>query len=154
IPVNQYNARRAAFTADASKVISSEGGSDAKSWPAEIAVWDVASAKRVFAIRLPNHSMTDAALTPDGKQLVTVCRKPAEKGPGDFVIYVWELPGGAKKREFSEPAAYGAGLVATAGDNQTAAVVTSHGKLVRFDITTGKATPIPTGIDSIATPPV
>jgi WD40 repeat protein len=153
IPTNQFINHRATFAADGSKVITTEGHFDGKKSPGVVGVWDVASAKRVFTLALPGHALPGAALTLDGKHLVTVSRKPGEKVPGDFFIQVWEVPGGAKKGEYSEEAAYGNGAIAVAPDN-TAAVVTSKGKLVRFDLATSKVTPVVTANDSIAGPPV
>jgi WD40 repeat protein len=154
IPIPRFNYQKAAFTADGSKVVLSLGSYDGKKEPAVVSVWDVAAAKRVFALHLPGHSTIDAALCPNGKHLVTASRKPAEKGTGEFLIAAWEVPGGAKKGEFREEAGHGYGYVATAGDNNTAAVVTSMGKLVRFDLATGKATPVSSGIESVSSGPV
>jgi WD40 repeat protein len=154
IPITWFGYQKAAFTADGSKVVLSLGSYDGKKEPASVSVWDVAAAKRVFALQLPGHSTTDAALTPNGKHLVTASSKPAEKGSGEFVIAAWEVPGGAKRGEFREEAGSGYGYVATAGDNDTAAVVTSKSKLVRFDLATGKATPVSSGIESVSSAPV
>jgi WD40 repeat protein len=154
IPTGQSNFKKAAFTADGSKVITCVGTYDGKGEPAAVGVWDVAAAKRVFALELPGHSSIDAALTPDGKHLVTASRKPAEKGSGEFVVTAWSVPGGEKKGEFREAAAYGYGHVVAAGDDRTAAVVTSKGKLVRFDLATGKATPVAGWLESVPLPPV
>jgi WD40 repeat protein len=153
IPTGSSNYRRATFVDGASKVITAVGSYDGKKEPAVASVWDVATAKRMFIVQVPGQVSIDAALTADGKHLITAGRKPAEKGAGEFFIQVWEVPGGAKKSEFSEEAGYGNGAVAIAG-NETAAVVTSKGKLVRFDIASGKATPVVSGVDSIAAAPV
>jgi WD40 repeat protein len=108
----------------------------------------------VFELRLPGHTTIDAALTPDGKRLVTASRKPAAKGAGELVLTAWEVPGGAKKGELREEGGYGNAYVATAGDNATAAVVTSKGQLVRFDLATGKATPVVSVVTSVSSAPV
>jgi WD40 repeat protein len=149
IPISQPNIHRATFTADGAKVITCEGSSDGKREPAVVAVWDVAAAKRLLSLQLTNHLMPDAGLTPDGKRLITVSRKPAEKAAGDFLIQVWDLRG-TKKREYSEPAGYGYGTVATAGDNESAAVVTSKGALVHFELATGKVKSVASGIDQVS----
>jgi WD40 repeat protein len=153
LPVAAYAVRKAAFTADGTKVITTDGRADGKG-TATASLWDVLAAKRLLLLSFPNCAAPDAALTPDGKHLVTVCRKPAEKGPGEFLIQTWEMPAGVKKQTFSEPAGYASGRVACAGDNRTAAVVNSKGQLVRFDLTTGTATPIATNLDNLHADPI
>jgi WD40 repeat protein len=153
IPADRPNFHKAAFTADGSKVVTCLASHDGKKEPAAVSVWDVASAKRLFALQLPGHSSIAAALTPDGKHLVAASRKPAEKGSGEFVITAYAVPGGAKAGELREEGGYANGAVAT-GDNTTAAVVTAKGKLVRFDLATGKAESVASGIDSLSRAPV
>jgi WD40 repeat protein len=152
IPGAHFAFQKFTFTADGSKVVAAQGTYDGKGEPATASVWDVAAAKRLFAVQLPGHSTVETALTPDGKHLVTVSRKPAQKGAGEFVITAYTVPGGKKEGEFRESAEYGSGLVAV-GDNTTAAVVIPKGTLVKFDLATGKVTPVP-GIDAIASTPV
>ena len=154
IPNVQYGSQKAVFSADGTKVITVVWTYDGKKEPAAVAVWDVATGKRLYALSLPGFGTIDAAVTPDGKHIVVAGRKPAEKGPGEFVIHAWEIASNKKISEFKEQSGYGAGFVATAGDNKSAAVVTSTNKLVRFEIETGKATSVSTGILSISTGPI
>jgi WD40 repeat protein len=152
IPFDYYAIRKAAFTADGSKVVTAEALSDGAE-PAVVHGWDVAAAKRLFSLRLPAHTWIDATLTPDGKHVVTVSYKRGAKGNGHVFLQVWEASGGAKKHEFTEPATYAAGMIATAIDNQATAVVTSKG-LARFDIAAGKLTPVACDIQHPAAAPV
>lgn len=154
IPTGTSNSHSCAYTPDGSKAILCLGSHDGKQYPATVSVWDVAKAKRLSAIPLPGHSTFVAALTPDGKHLVTASRKPTEKGKSEYFLTAWETPGGAKKGEFQEEAGYVPGAITTAGDNSTAAVITSKGKLVRFDLATGKVEPIVCGIDTFGGSPV
>src|SRR5439155_8252548 len=110
------------FSADGSKVVVSSSSFDYKKVPGRVTVWDVARARRVASLELPGYGQITAAITPDGKYLVTAGRKPAEKGNGDFVVTGWEVATGAKKGELVEEAGYVTSHVATATDNKTAAV--------------------------------
>jgi WD40 repeat protein len=154
IPSSSYSSHKATFSADGTRVISTSWTYDAKREAATVNLWDVASAKRILSLKLPGHAQVDAAVTPDGKHLITSSKVPVEKGAGEFFITAWEVPSGAKKSEFREDAMYTSSMVATAGDNTSAAVITAKGKLMHFDIATGKATQLLTGIDSYAAAPI
>jgi len=127
-----------AFSSDGSKVVIASASYDAKKTPAHVSVWDVAKAKQVVSLELPGYSTLSAAITPDGKHIVTAGRKAAEKGNGDFIIAAWDSKTGAKKGEYTEEAGYAMQHVTPAPDNKTAAVVTSKGALVVFDLASGK----------------
>jgi WD40 repeat protein len=138
IPVPYDGPSYATFSPDGSKVLVASSSYDTKKMPARVTVWDVAGAKRVAALDLPGSGALVAALTPDGKHLVTAARKPSEKGNGEFVVTAWEVGTGAKKGEFTEEAGFNQQQVATAADNKTAIIVTAKGKLVTFDVASGK----------------
>ena len=137
IPVPSGGSSLGSFSADGSKVVVAASSYDYKKTPARAGVWDAATGKRLGGIELPGYSQVAASLSPDGKHLVTAGLKPAEKGPGAFVVTGWELATGAKKGEVSENAGYSYGYVVAAPDNKTAAVVTPAGKLVAIDFLTG-----------------
>ena len=126
------------FSADGTKVIIAASSYDTKKVPARVAVWDVVAGKRVLNLELPGYGNVAAAITPDGKHVVTAGRKPDDKGNGDFLITTWEVATAAKKGEHKEDAGFTTPHVAAAADNKTVAVVTARGKLVAFDLTTGK----------------
>jgi WD40 repeat protein len=132
---------RGTFTADGSKVVQVMGSYDVKKNPARVAVWDVAAAKKLGEVELPGVGYAAAALTPDGKTLVTAGTRQDEKGGNaTFVVTGWELAGGKKLGEFTEPGGFGAAYVAAAGDNKSAVVATPKGPVAVIDVTTGKRT--------------
>jgi WD40 repeat protein len=55
-----------------------------------------------------------------------------------FVATAWAVATGAKEGTYSEEAGYNQPFVATAADNKSAALVTSKGRLVAFDLAAGK----------------
>lgn len=138
-PVPQDGISHGSFSADGSKVVIAQASNyDYKKKPARATVWDSLTSKKLGSVELPGYSQLGAAVTPDGKHLVTAGIKPAEKGASAFVLTGWDLATGAKKGELSEDAAYSLMHVVASSDNKTAAVVTSQGKLVAFDLLTGK----------------
>lgn len=126
------------FSADGSKVIVATTSYNPKQSPARVSVWDVAAARRVVSLDLPGVGTVAAALTPDGKRLVTAGRKQPEKGGGEYLVTVWDAASGEKKGEYAEEAGFGTPAVTTAPDNKSAAVLTSKGVLAAFDIDTAK----------------
>jgi WD40 repeat protein len=138
IPVPYDGPSYATFSPDGSKVVIASSSYDTKKMPARVSVWDTAGAKRVAALDLPGCAALAAALTPDGKYLVTAARKPSEKGNGAFVVTAWEVATKTKMGEFTEEAGFTQPHVATAADNKTAVVVTAKGRLVTFDLASGK----------------
>jgi WD40 repeat protein len=138
IPAPAEGFSSGAFSADGSKVVVGTTSYNPKQSPARVAVWDVATTKRLLSVDLPGVGTVAAALTPDGKRLVTAGRKQPEKGNGEYVVTVWEVAGGKKGGEHTEEAGFGPPAVATAPDNKSAAVLTSKGVLAAFDLGTGK----------------
>ena len=127
----------ASLTPDGSKAVVASANYDGKK-PAQVSVWDAASARRLASLELPGYNSLSAAATPDGKHVVTAGRKAAEKGSGTFVVAAWDAATGAKKGEYTEEAGFGMPHVAAGPDNAKAAVVTPKGALVVFDLATGK----------------
>jgi len=138
IPTPYEGFTSGAFSGDGSKVVVVGSSYDTKKTPARVTVWDAAAGKRLLNLELPGFGTVAATVTPDGKHVVTAGRKPAETGNGEFLITTWELATGAKKGEHKEDAGFSTPFVATAADNKTAAVVTARGRLVSYDLTTGK----------------
>jgi WD40 repeat protein len=128
------------FSGDGSKVIVATSNYDPKTVPARASVWAARAGKRLFAVEQPGVGSFSAAVTPDGKYVVAVGRKPAEKGNGEFVATVWEVATGLKKGELIETADFTNPQVVTAPDNKTAALVTAKGQLVAFDLASAKIT--------------
>jgi WD40 repeat protein len=126
------------FSTDGSKVIVATSSFDTRRAPSRVTVWDVVAGKRLLALDLPGFGSVAAALTPDAKHVVVVGRKPAEKGNGDFVAAAYAVATGARKGEYTEEAGFTNPLVATAADNKSAAVVTAKGRVVSFNLETGK----------------
>lgn len=138
IPTPADGWSQATFSPDGARVVVATSGYEVKKAPCRVSVWDAAAGKRLGAFELPGYSLLSAAVTPDGKHVVTAGQKPVEKGPGECVVTAWEVATGAKKGEFTEESGFFAPQVATAPDNRTAAVVTARGRLVAFDLTSGK----------------
>ncbi|MBY0455917.1 MAG: WD40 repeat domain-containing protein, partial [Gemmataceae bacterium] len=139
VPAGGDGRAQAALTPDGSKVVLTYSNAyDPKKQLSRVTVWDAGTSKKLGAVELPGYAQVAAAVTPDGKHLVTAGRKPNDKGAGEFLVTAWELPGGAKKGERTEAAGYSIPYVATAADNRTAAVVTSKGELIAFDLADGK----------------
>jgi WD40 repeat protein len=130
---------RGAFSTDGTKVVQVMTSYDVKKFPARVAVWDVAGGKKLGEVELSGVGYPSAAVSPDGKSLVTAGAKRDEKGgDGDFVVTGWELATGKKLGEFTEPAGFGVAYVATSGDNKSAVVATPRGPVAVIDFTTGK----------------
>jgi WD40 repeat protein len=138
IPTPLDGGSSGAFSPDGSRVVVTTISYNYKKTPGRVAVWDAAAGKRLAALELPGYGSLAAALTPDGKHVVTAGHKPVEKGNGEFVVTAWEVATGAKKGEFTEDGGTSPPHVATAPDNKTGAVVTTKGRLVAFDLATGK----------------
>jgi len=100
-------------------------------------VWDAAAGKRLGTLELPGYRSVTAAVTPDGKFVVTAGVKPGEKEQ-TFVVTGWEVTTGVKRGELVEEGGITQPHVATAPDNATAAVVTARGRVISFDILTGR----------------
>jgi WD40 repeat protein len=140
IPSAPENYPTAAFAADGSKAVVITPGTAYRKTPAHVDVWDVRAGKRLLGVDLAGSGYAGAALTPDGKHLLTAVGKQTDKGPGDAVVTAWELAGGAKKGETIVEGGYTTPQVAPAADNKTTAVVTGAGKLVAVEFATGKVT--------------
>jgi WD40 repeat protein len=128
------------FTPDGSKVVVASPGNTFRKALAHVDVWDVRAGKRLLGVDLAGSGYAGAALTPDGKHLLTAVSKLTDKGPGDAVVTAWELAGGAKKGEATVEGGYTTPQVAPAADNKTVAVVTGTGKLVAVEFATGQVT--------------
>ncbi len=137
IPVSRDGFSLGSFSADGAKIVVAASSNDAKKAPSRVTVWDADTGKKLGALELPGYAQVSAALTPDGKHLVTAGFKPGEKGRGDFVFTGWELATGAKKGELAEGDGYASPYVVAAPDNKTAVATTIQGKVVAFDLLTG-----------------
>ena len=140
IPTPRTGWSHAAFSSDSGRVVVASSSYEIKKAPGRVSVWDAATSKQLFARELPGYGLVAAAVTPDGKHVVTAGHKPAEKGPGECVVTAYSVATGAKTGELTEEGGFSPPHVATAPDNKTAAVVTTRGRLVAFDLTTGKVT--------------
>jgi WD40 repeat protein len=137
IPTPLEGWSHATFSPDGTRIVVTTSNYDTKKALGRVSVWDAVAGKRLVALELPNHSLVAAAVAPDGKHVVTVGQKPVEKGPGECVVTAWEVATGAKKGTFTEEGGLYAPHVAPAPDNRTAAVVTTKGRLISFDLATG-----------------
>jgi WD40 repeat protein len=124
------------FSADGSKVVVVTSSYNPKQSPARASVWDVATTRRLASVELPGVSAVAAAITPDGKLLVTAGAKQGEKG--EYLVTVWDAAGGQKKGEYTEESAGSPPAVAASPDNKSVAVFTSKGTLAAFDLAAAK----------------
>lgn len=139
IPIPNYTNSRETFSADGSKLVVTQVPSDdPKKKPSRVQVLDTVSGKRLGAIELAGYTRLAAAVTADGKYLITAGSKPAEKGTDTFVAIGWELATGAKKGELTGKSSYYQPQVLTAPDGPVAVVATGDGKVIAFDFLEGK----------------
>lgn len=140
IPTPNNVLSRESFSADGSKVVLVRTpNDDTKKQPARVTVLDTTTGVRLGEIELPGYSRLAAAVTPDGKHLVTVGVRPGGKGANDAsVVTGWELATGAKKGELTGKSQYYLPQVVAGPDNTTAAVGTGDGKVFAFDFLEGK----------------
>lgn len=142
------------FTTDGSKIVITSNSYNTKKVPARVTVWDTVASKRLSSLELLGVGMVSAAVTPDGKHIVTVARVQPENGKGECLIAAWDLASGMKKGESSEEAGFST-IHAAAADNTAAVVATSKGTVAPFDIATGKlGKPLKIGTRTIAIAPV
>jgi WD40 repeat protein len=137
LPTPYRGSHYGTFSHDGSKVVTSSSSFDGRT-PGRVTVWDVVTAKKVTTIELPGCQSVRATLTPDGKHIVTAAHKPGAVAAEQFVVTGWEVATGAKKGEFVEEHGFKFPSVTASPDNKTAAVVTAKGRLVAFEIATGK----------------
>jgi WD40 repeat protein len=140
IPGDLLRGSRGSFTADGSKVVQVMPSYDPKT-PAGAAVWDVASAKKLGAVELPGVRELTAALSPDGKTLITAGVVREGKVRDLLVVTGWELATGKKLGEYSEPGVgFGTVAIAVAGDNKSAVVMSPREGPIVVDVAAGKKT--------------
>jgi WD40 repeat protein len=138
IPGDNNRDSRGSFTADGSKVVQVLASYDGKKNPGRALVWDIASAKKLGGVELPGMGQLTAALSPDGKTLITAGTKQEEKGPGQFIVTGWDLASGKKLGEYTEEGGFGGSFgVAAAGDNKSAVVYSPRGGALVVDYTAG-----------------
>jgi WD40 repeat protein len=137
IPSDSDRRGRGAFTSDSSKLVQIIPAT--KDSPIRVAVWDIASAKKLGGVKLPGAGAVSAALTPNGKTLVTAGMKDNEK-EREFVVTGWELASGKKLGEYfyQESSAFGESAVVAAGDNRSAVVRTPRGEIMVVDFVAGE----------------
>jgi WD40 repeat protein len=140
IPGNTSLGTRGAFSADGSKLIQAISSYDPKT-PGRAAVWDSATGKKLGEVELPGVSDVAAAVSPDGKTLVTTAVKRDPKGPGNVIVTGWELATGKKVGEYAEPSeAFVVVPVAIAGDNRSAVVMSPRDGPIVVDVVAGTKT--------------
>lgn len=139
IPTAADGWSQATFSPDGARIVLTSFGYDPKKVPARVGVWDAAAGKRLGAVELPGYRSVVAAVTPDGKFLVTAGLRAVEKGQPQFVVTGWDAVTGVRRGEHVEEGGNFQPYAATAPDNVTAAVVTARGRVIAFDVTTGRA---------------
>ncbi|MDY3563026.1 WD40 repeat domain-containing protein [Gemmata sp. JC673] len=138
IPRGPFSFSRHAFSSDGSKIVTVFIPIDYRKKPAQVTVLDTASGKRLGVIELGLYSTLAAAVTPDGRHVITAGRAFADNDDAPFVITGWDLATGAKKGELVEKSQFHLPEVIAAPDNKTAAVATGNGKVIAFDLFEGK----------------
>lgn len=139
IPTPADGWAQATFSPDGARIVLTSFGYDPRKVPARVVVWDAAAGKRVGAVELPGYRSVVAAVTPDGKFLVTAGLKTVEKGQPQFVVTSWDAATGARRGDHVEEGGNFQPYAATAPDNATSAVVTARGRVIPFDLPTGRA---------------
>ncbi len=133
------------FSADGSKIASTLVTNENKVRAARVLCTATATGKVIAKVSLPGYTSAQAAITTDGKYIVTAGSKPMapEKSEFDnvmFFVTVWDAATGEKKHEHSEKSGFNYVTLAIAPDNATAAIATSSGKIAALDLATGKVT--------------
>lgn len=140
LPTYDRNSR-CLFTPDGTKIVQVLNSFDLKKNPARVLVWDVATTRKLGEVTLPGIGYPAAAVTPDGKSLITAGIKQDDSGKtGGYLVTGWDLATGKKLGEYSEPGGFATVYAVAAGDNKSV-VVTSQkgdGKLIVVDFTSGK----------------
>jgi WD40 repeat protein len=80
IPTAADGWSQATFSPDGARVVLTSFGYDPKKVPARVSVWDAQAGKRLGTVELPGFRSVVAAVTPDGKFLVTAGLRAVEKG--------------------------------------------------------------------------
>lgn len=137
IPTDYNRDNRGAFTPDGAKVVQVISSYDAKKNPSRVVVWDVAAAKKLGEVDLPGLTQVNAALSPDGKTLVTAGSRPEEKGESEFVVTGWDLATGKKRGEYKEEGGYGTPAVVATADNKTAVALSPKNGPIVVDFVAG-----------------
>ena len=115
------------------------GSYDAKKESVRVAVWDIAAARKLGEVELPGIGFPTAAVTPDGKTLITAGVRQLEEGGNlTFTVTGWELAGGKKLGEYTEASGFGPGFIAATADNKSVVAVLPKGRVAVIDCTTGK----------------
>jgi WD40 repeat protein len=131
---------RAGFTPDGTRIIQALTSFDPNKAPSRVLVWDVATTRKLGEVALPGVAYPAAAVSPDGKSLITAGLKQKADGKlGDFLVTGWELATGKKLGEYKEPGGYETIYLVAAGDNKSV-VATSpkfDGKLMVVDFVAG-----------------
>ncbi|MBA4066881.1 MAG: hypothetical protein C0501_24875 [Isosphaera sp.] len=139
IPGSPDRGNTVTFAPDGARLVQVQTALDSSKFPARVAVWDAASARRLGGVELPGAPVVAAAVSPDGKTLFTAATRPGPKdGPAEFVTTGWDLGTGAKRGERVDPTGYGPVFVAATGDNATAVVTDPRGATAVVDFVTGK----------------
>jgi WD40 repeat protein len=138
IPGDSGREARGGFSADGTKVIQVLTSFDPKNVP-RVAVWDVASGKKLAEVQLPGLTQVGAGLSPDGKSLVTVGVRQDDKkgGPGTFVVAGWEAGTNNKRGEFTEPAGFATVYAPAVIDGKTAVVTSPRSGPIVVDYVAG-----------------
>lgn len=137
IPGEQNREGRGAFTPDGTKVIQVLTSFDPKNTP-RAAVWEVASGRRLVQVDLPGFTQAAAALSADGKTLVTTgLRQDPKGGEATFVATGWEVGTGKQRGEYTEPGGFGPAYPPGPADDKTAVILTPKGGLVVIDFAAG-----------------
>ncbi len=137
IPGDPNRNNRGAFTSDGARLVQTMTSFDPKKFPARVAVWDLATGRKLGEVEVPGVASVAAALSPDAKSLITAGQKPDDAGGGAFVVTGWELGSGKKLGEYSAPGGFGDGYVVAAGDNKSAVVTTPKSGVVVIDFVAG-----------------
>jgi WD40 repeat protein len=135
------------FSADGSKIATTLVTNENKVRAARVLCTATATGKIVGKVSLPGYTSAQAAITTDGKYIVTAGAKPMNPEKMEFenvtfIIAVWDAATGEKKHEHSEKSGFNYVTIAIAPDNATAAITTSSAKVAALDLATGKVTTV------------
>lgn len=100
---SSYFTRKVVLSPDG-KVLVSVGGKQNEHPSGTIGgvrIWDTDALRELRALSGHHQLVQDAAISPDGKTLVTVGSTDGRKSPDHHAVRVWELPGGRQRHSMS-----------------------------------------------------
>jgi WD40 repeat protein len=139
IPGEFDRSSRGIFTPDGKNVVQVLSCFDPKRPTARVRVWDADAGKPLTQVEVSDLGEVAAALSHDGKLIVTAGVRRQPKGPEEIVVAGWESGSGKKLGEYTvQKRGFGGVQVVCGGDNRSAVVITPAGEVIVLDVVAGR----------------